>query len=144
MPATPEDFLTHFTTGLDLDYSDEEKSSLSNLRVAERLRELGGLDRIIQTNTQGVEALAETRIVMARTDLSDQLSRIRDLTQAEESAQGLRRQLLGALEDKLKAMGTLQAGRVSALLGDNMTPSSSSGSSLSATNQPKRPTSFKV
>ena len=143
-PESAEDFIARFTTGLDLDYSDEEKSSLSNLRVAERLRELGGLDRIIQTNSQGVQALAETRMAMARTDLSDQLTKIRDLTRAEESAQSVRRQLLGALEEKLSAMGALQANRVSALLGDTATPTASSGSSLNATPLSRRPTSFKI
>jgi len=139
-----EDFITRYTTGLDLDYSDEANSSLTNLRVAERLRELSGLEQIVQTNAQGVEALAETRIAVSRTDLSGQFSRIRDLSAAEESVQSVRRRLLGTLEERLNALGTLQATRASALLGDLRVPDSSSGSSLIADILTKKGTSFKV
>jgi len=143
-PTTAEDFIVRFTTGLDLDYSDDQKASLSNLRVSERLRELSGLERIVETNSQGVEALAETRVAISRTDLSDQLSRLRELTQAEESARNVRRRLLGTLEDRLGTFSVLQANRVSALLGARDDEPTSSASSLNATILSKRPTSFKV
>lgn len=117
---------------------------MSNLRVAERLRELGGLEQVLQTNSQGVEALAETRVVMARTDLSDGLTRIRDLKTAEDSVQSIRRRLLGSLEQKLGALGGLQANRVSALLGEANGLGAASDSSLNATLQSKKGTSFKV
>ena len=144
LPSTVEDFITRYTTGLDLDYSDDANSSLSNLRVAERLRELSGLEQIVATNSQGVQALADTRIAVSRTDLTDQVTRIRDIATAEESAQSLRRSLLGSFEQKFGALGALQPTRVSALIAEMKTPDAPSGSSLSADTQTKKGTSFKV
>jgi hypothetical protein len=112
--------------------------------VADRLRELSGLEQILQTNAQGVETLAETRIAKARADLSDGVTRVRDLAAAEESAQGIRRRLLGSLEEKLGALGALQLNRISSLLGEATGLSVSSGSSLNANMQSKKGTSFKV
>jgi hypothetical protein len=143
-PTLAEEFITRYTTGLDLDYSDAENATLSNMRVSERLRELAGLERIVETNTQGVEALTATKIAVARTDLSDQLTRIREAATAEETAQDLRRRLLGTFQERLGALGALQAGRIGTLLRDIEDRPASSGSSLNADTQGKRNTSFKV
>jgi hypothetical protein len=98
----------------------------------------------VQTNAQGVQALAETRVAIARADLSNGLTRVRDLTAAEDSAQSIRRRLLGSLEQKLGALGGLQPTRVGSLLGEASGLGASSGSSLNADTQTKKGTSFKV
>ncbi len=109
-------YLQNHISAIDLNYNDSLNAELSDLRIANRLDELQGLDNAVDNSTATVKSVANTRVQEAKGTIDINKRRIESDDAADKASKSLRKSVIEDALKALEAVGRLNRKKVIELL----------------------------